>query len=83
VPAAGVGSDGQKHGPKSRDQPGAGGEINVALLADRILRAVTVAIVVRVVEQGVHGLVAAQVYDAENLPSSNRESTVRRRNFFL
>ena len=45
----------------------AGGEVDVALLADGILRAVAVGIVVRVVEQRVHGLVAAQVYDAENL----------------
>ncbi len=44
-----------------------GGQINIALLLNRVLRAVAVGIVARVVEQRVDRLIAVQIDDAEML----------------
>ena len=68
--------------PQRRHQPRAGGEVDVALLADGVLRAVAVGVIVRVVEERVDGLVAVQIDDAEDLARvESRESTVRRREY--
>ena len=67
VAAAGVCGDGEEGVAKRGDEAGAGGEINVALGADSVLGAVAVGIVVRVAKQGVDGLVAFEVDDADVL----------------
>ena len=61
--AAGVGDDGQQRVALRSTSARAGGEVDVALRADRVLRAVALGVVVGVVEQGVDGLVALQVDD--------------------
>ena len=67
VAAAGIGGDGQQHIAFGGHQPRAGGEVDVALFADGVLRAVTVGVVVGVVKQRVDGLVAFEIDDADGL----------------
>src|SRR6266567_6645765 len=53
--------------PFRRNELCAGSQIEASLLANRILRAVTVGIVARVVEQSVHSLVAFEIDDPYDL----------------
>ena len=71
VAAAGVGDDGEQDVALGGDELCAGGEIDVLLLADGVLRAVAVGVVVRVVEEGVDGLVAFEVDDADVLAGAD------------
>ena len=65
--SAGVGDDGEEDVALGGDEFGAGGEIDVLLLADGVLRTVAVSVVVGVVEERVDGLVAFEVDDADVL----------------
>ncbi len=56
-----------RHGPGSRHKFGSGGQVDVSLLLDSVLRAVAIGVVVRVVEQRVDGLIPVQVNNAEAL----------------
>jgi len=67
VTSAGVGDDGEEDVALGGDEFCAGGEIDVLLLADRVLGAVAVGVVVGVVEERVDGLVALEVDDADVL----------------
>ena len=57
----------EQHTTLARDELRSGGEINAALLANRVLRAVALADVARVVEQRINGLIPFEVYDTEGL----------------
>ena len=75
VPAAGVVDDRGQHVAVRGQQPRAGRQVDRALLADRVDRAVAVGVVVRVVEQRVDGLVAVQVDDPHaRRPGARRSS---------
>jgi hypothetical protein len=67
VSAACVRDDRHQHIPLGRDELRARGQVDVPLLANRILRAIAVGIVVRVVEERVDGLIAFKVDDAHEL----------------
>src|SRR5581483_1482785 len=67
VAAAGVADDRREHGSLARQQARSGGEEDVVLGAHGVGRAVTVRGVVRVVEEGVDGLVALEVDDAQDV----------------
>jgi hypothetical protein len=47
-----------------RNQARSRGQVDIALFANRILRTITIRIVVRVVEQRIHGLVTLKIDDA-------------------
>ncbi len=66
VPAAGVGGDGQQRRCRDWRSARAGGQVDVALVRMVSARC-SAPRIGRVVEQGVHGLVAFQVDDAEYL----------------
>ena len=79
VAAAGIGDDGQQRVAGGRHEPRARGEIEVALRADGVLRAVAIGVIVRVVEERIDGLIALQIDDAEVLAApESRGSTARR-----
>ena len=67
VTAAGVGNDGEEPVAAGRHEHGAGGEVERGLVADGVGRAVAVGGIVGIVEEGVGGLVALDIHDAENL----------------
>ena len=67
VPAAGVGGDREHDAALAGDEARAGREIDAALLADRVLRAVAVARIACAEEERVSGLVALQIDDAQGL----------------
>src|SRR5262249_14340790 len=66
---AGIGHDREQGIALGRNQARARGQIDVALLADRVDGAVAIARIVRVVKQRVDGLVTLEVDDAEDLAS--------------
>ncbi len=65
VPAAVVGHDGEEHVAFGRDQARSGREVDVALLADGVDRAVAIARIDGRVEERIDRLVALEVDDAE------------------
>src|SRR6185436_10329220 len=67
VAAAGVGDDRQQRSPLARHQTGAGRQIDVALGADRLGRAVALVDVAAVEEQRIDSLVALEVDDAKGV----------------
>ena len=69
--SAGVGGDGEQRIAARGDETCAGGEVDAALLADGVLRAVAVGAVVQVVEERVGGLVAFEIDDAERLAAQD------------
>ena len=71
MPPAGIARNGQQSRAEIRHQPGAGRQIDIALLANRVLSAITVGIVSSVVEQRVDSLVPMQVHNAEMLAFLN------------
>src|SRR5690606_14711750 len=67
VSAARVGYDGEQEVPFDREQAAPGRQVDVFLLANRVDGAVAIAGIVGVVEEGIDGLVALEVDDAEKL----------------
>jgi hypothetical protein len=65
--AAGICGDREKEVTVGRNKLGTDGEIDIALFANRVLRAITVSVVMRVIEDGVNSLVALEVYDTYRL----------------
>ncbi len=59
----------QQHMALGRDQLRAGGEIDIRLRANRVLRAVAVGVVGGVIEERIDGLIALQIHDADELPA--------------
>src|SRR6202035_940130 len=57
----------QQHRAHGRDELCAGGQINIALLLNRILRAVAVGVIMRVVEKRIGGLITVKINNAEIL----------------
>ena len=68
MPSACVRNDGHQHVALREISLRSGCQINIPLLANRVLRAVAIGIVMRVVKQRVDGLIAMKVYDPEILP---------------
>jgi hypothetical protein len=68
VATAGIGNDGQQRIAQIGIEHAAGGQIGIALAAQRALRIVAFARVVGVVKQGINGLVAFEVKQAQGLP---------------
>lgn len=71
MPAHGVGDDLQHGIPRRGHQPGPDAEIDVALFADGIDRAVALGRIGGAVEEGVGGLIAFQIDDAEDLAGTD------------
>mgnify|MGYP006875488813 CR=1 FL=1 len=67
VVAAGVGGDGEHQVAAIGEQTRAGGEEDIALLADGIHGAVTFGRIPCIEEQGIGGLVAFQIQNAQRL----------------
>ena len=65
--AAGVGGDGEQDVARGGHELRAGGEIERALLLDRVVRAVAIGGIGGVEEERVGGLVAFEIEDAEGL----------------
>ena len=65
---AGVGNDGQQWIAQIGIEYAAGGQIGIALAAQRALRIVAFSGVIGVVKQGINGLVAFEVKQAQGLP---------------
>jgi hypothetical protein len=67
VPAARIGDDGQQDVAFRRDQLCTCGEIDVRLIADRVLRRVSIFIVVRIEEKSIRRLVTFNIDNADML----------------
>ena len=61
----------QQYRAAGRDQLCAGSQVDISLCANGVLRAITVRIIVGVIEEGIHGLVTFQVHNAEELPAAD------------
>jgi hypothetical protein len=71
VASAGIGNDGEEDVAFGGDDFCAGGEVDVLLLADGVLGAVAVSVVVGIVEESVDCLVAFEIDDANILAGAN------------
>ncbi len=65
---AGVGNDGQQRIAQIGIEYAAGSQVGIALAAQRALRIVAFSGVIGVVKQGINGLVAFEVKQAQGLP---------------